>query len=381
MSPYTLLKRFAAMALLMMVAGCASVHYEQGNTSLDDKELVFGRMILVRDGKIRSLSTFSTSFKIAPLESVGEPLLIVESMGEKGRFHWILKPGMQLLNIVLHEPSGDIVSLAFDVPDKPGAYYFGDLEMRGNKHFSAIGSANVRNVSISFSDHFQEERAELLRRNPSLAKGNIGRLQVFDLSKAEARAAFFRKVLDAAPTCCRRMRDFRFEKLVPGQTTSAEIVRGEGAFDFPTGRSYFRAFELPPYSAPYVIKLHSKGMSSGVPKRFRVFAPAAMLLDDSFTPIETTDPRGLRAIPSSAFPLRFAALEQTIPLSEAHSRARYLVVYTTDSLLEWAHLTSVPGVLLIPGGALPLGVPQLAEMVPWPTGKLDISLDSDASSR
>ncbi|BAP88312.1 maltose operon periplasmic [Burkholderiales bacterium GJ-E10] len=372
-------KAFARIALLLTIAGCANVHYEQGKTSLNDKELVFGKIVLVRDGEIGTISTFGTPVNIAPLESTKEPLLITEPLEKDGRFYWVLKPGLQLLNIVLHEPTDDIVSLAFDVPNKPGAYYFGDLIMRGEKHFSALGAANVRHVSIRISDNFQEERAELLTRNSGLTMDMIGRLQVSDVSKAKARAAFFRTVLDTAPVCCSRMSEFTFENLAPGKSTSAEIARGQGSFDFATGKSYFRAFKLPAYSAPYAISLHSKVMPSGIPHRFRVFVPAAVLLDSNFHIIETIDPKGLRPIPASIMPPRAAALEQTIAISAANARAKYMVLYTTDNLLERPRLTSVPGVFLIPGGALPSGVPQLTEMEPWPTGNIEISLDAGTS--
>ena len=220
-----LCKTLLAM-LLPILAGCANVHFEQGKTSLADKELVFGKIVLVRDGEQGTISTFSTPVNIAPLESTAEPLLITEPLEKGGRFYWVLKPGMQILNIVLHKPSDDIISLAFDVPDKPGAYYLGDLIMSGEKHFSALGAANVRNVTISFADNFKEDKAELLKRNPGLTADRIGRIQVIDVSKTRTRAALFRKVLDAAPLCCSTMSGFHFEKLVLGKSTSADIVRG-----------------------------------------------------------------------------------------------------------------------------------------------------------
>ena len=117
-------------------------------------------------------------------------------------------------------------------------------------------------------------------------------------------------------------------------------------------------------------------MPSGIPYRFRVFAPAAMLLDSSCNVIETIDPQGLRPMPASIMPPRAASLDQSIYISARNAHAQYLVLYTTDSLLEHARLTSVPGIFLIPGGALPSGIPRLTGMEPWPTGKIDISLDA-----
>ena len=362
------------IALQILLTGCANVHYEHGKTSLNDQSLVFGKIVLVRDGETGTISTFSTPVNIAPLESTAEPLLITEPLEKGGRFYWLLKPGRQLLNIVLHEPTDDIISLAFTVPDTPGAYYLGDLVLSGKKRFYTLGGANVRDVTANFTDNFDTEKTELLKRNPGLTADKVGKLAVFDVSKDKARAAFFRTVLDVAPVCCSKMSEFKLEKLAPGKSLSTEITRGQGTYEFPSGRSYFRAFELPKYTAPYSITLRSKVMPSGIPYRFRVFAPAAILLDSSFNVVETIDPKGLRPTPASIMPPRAAALDQTIAISAHNAQARYLVLYTTDQLLEHARLTSIPGVILIPGGALPSGIPRLAGMEPWPTGIVEISL-------
>ncbi len=273
---------WGAVCLFVALAGCANVHYEHAQGVVRNEHLVFGRIVLVRDGEGGAISVFGTPVNIAPLESTTEPLLVTEPFEKDGRFYWSLKPGLQLLNIVLHEPTDDIVSLVLDVPDKPGAYYFGDLFLRGEKHFSALGAANVRHVSMSFSDQFQEEKEELLRRDSRPPAGRIGRLQVFDVSTAGARATFFRKLLDAAPACCGTMSEFAVVPLALGRSSTAEIMRGQGVFDFPTGKSYFRAFQLPEYLKPYVIRLHSQVMPSGIPHRLRVFVPSAILLDRDY---------------------------------------------------------------------------------------------------
>lgn len=367
---------FLLLLSLFMITGCANVHYEHGRTDLTGKQLVFGKITLVRDGEAGTISTFSTPVTIGPLESTDEPLLITEPLDRDGRFYWLLKPGRQVLNIVLHEPSDDIVTLAFDVPDKPGAYYFGDLTLSGEKHFSALGAANVRHVTTSILDNFAAEETALLARNPSLSGSDVSRLAVVDISKNQARAAWFRAVLDAAPHCCNDMSAFHYAPLVAGKTTAVEITRGQGTFAFPDGRSYFRAFELPRYSAPYAIELRSQVMPSGIPFHFRVFAPAALLLDRNFQVLDSFGPQGLRVSPARLLPPRAASLDETLRITTRNAQARYLVLYTTDSLLSQSRLTSVPGVFLIPGGALPSGMPQPAAMTPWPTGKVELTVAS-----
>ena len=63
--------------------------------------------------------------------------------------------------------------------------------------------------------------------------------------------------LALAPSCCVSPREFTYEPLSPGESKFFEITLGSAAFDFPTGMSYFRAFELPKQAAGYTITLKS----------------------------------------------------------------------------------------------------------------------------
>lgn len=360
--------------VLAMLAGCANVHYEHGKTSLEGKTLVFGRITLLRDGERDVLSTFSTPVNIASLESFKEPSMIAEPFDKDGRFYWLLDPGQQVLTITLHEPTDDIVSLVLTVPDMPGAYYFGDLTLHGSKHFDTLGGANIRNVTAEFTDDFAAEKSALLQRNPGLSSQPIGKLQVADISRAPARAEFFRSLLNATPGCCKDISEFRYAKLGLNNSRTYAITRSHGTYDFPSGKSCFAAFELPEYAGPYSILLHSPSMPSGIPFRYRVFATAAMLLDDKFNVVATMETGLQHPVPAAAMPPRMASLEGMIDINAQNARAKYLVLYTTDRLLGLTQPTSVPGVLLIPGGAFPSGIPRSAGMMPWPTGKIEISL-------
>jgi len=367
-------KKLISLLLLAITAGCANVHYEHGKTGLNDKELLFGKIVLNRDGEQDTISTFGTPVNISDLESIQEPLIITESFEKDGRFYWALSPGLKQLNIVLHEPSDDIISLAFAIPDAPGAYYFGDLTLSGKKHFSTLGGANIKDVSAIFADNFDTEKAELLKRNPALKTEKIKRLHVFDISKNSERAAFFRQILNDSPSCCDKMSAFKFIPLGYNDPETYAITAGRGSYGFPSGKSYFKAFALPEYAAPYSIHLRSLVMGGSIPGRFRIFAPNAMLLDGQFNVVQTMGPNFMHAVPASIMPPRTASLEGDIPVSAANANARYLVIYTTEQLLSHPLLTTIPGTFLVPGGALPSGIPRLAHMEPWITGKIEIAL-------
>jgi len=76
----------------MFLAGCANVGFEHGSSRPEDKSLVFGRIVLVRDGEQAVLSSFSTSIVLRNIESGDEPRLITQSFGSDGRFFWALPP-------------------------------------------------------------------------------------------------------------------------------------------------------------------------------------------------------------------------------------------------------------------------------------------------
>ena len=370
-------KKLCSLLLLAMTAGCANVHYEHGKADLNNKELVFGKIILNRGGETDTISTFGTPVNISDLESLQEPLMITESFEKDGRFYWALSSGLKQLSIALHGPSNDIISLAFSVPDAPGAYYFGDLTLSGKKHFSTLGGANIKDVSASFADNFDTEKAELLRRNPGLAADQIKQLHVFDISKSAERAAFFRQILNDSPSCCDTMAAFKFIKLGYNDPETYGITSNRGSYDFPTGKSYFRAFALPEYSAPYSIHLRSLTMVGSIPGRFRIFAPGAMLLDSQFNVLQTMEPNFMHATRASIMPPRTASLEGNISISGNNAKAKYLVIYTTDQLLSHPLSTTIPGAFIVPGGALPSGIPRIAYMEPWLTGKIEITLRPD----
>jgi hypothetical protein len=60
-----------------------------------------------------------------------------------------------------------------------------------------------------------------------------------------------------APACCKVYDDFNYERLTIPDSRTFWINEGAKAFIFATGKSYFKAFELPVYSSPYAISNHS----------------------------------------------------------------------------------------------------------------------------
>lgn len=54
-----------------------------------------------------------------------------------------------------------------------------------------------------------------------------------------------------AKVCCESLSEIPFEELSPGDSKSFDLNEESPAFAFDTGKSYFKAFRLPPLTAPY----------------------------------------------------------------------------------------------------------------------------------
>lgn len=75
------------LSWVLLTVGCAQVAFEQGNSRLDDKALVFGRIMLDRDGERTVVSPFSMPVAIRNIESADEPKILAQRFEQDGSFH------------------------------------------------------------------------------------------------------------------------------------------------------------------------------------------------------------------------------------------------------------------------------------------------------
>lgn len=186
----------------------------------------------------------------------------------------------------------------------------------------------------------------------------------------------------AAPICCRTIGEFRFDPLSIGDTVRFDLGAGSPAFAFDTGKSYFRAFELPPAVRSYSVRIQSFMMGDHINSAY-LFFPHVVTLDARFGVV--------RSLAPEAFELRRASYAETaaetwgLPWKlegsvrfDAENRAeRYLVVLTTDELLGRSTSTETLRIVpvILPGivTAIPTTKEQVA--VPHtPAGHLNVSV-------
>lgn len=361
------------LASAVFLAACVNVSFDHGASRLDDKALVFGRIVLNRGGEELVVSPFSMPIAIRNIESAGEPKILAQNFEKDGRFYWALTPGRYQVSIVLHNYSGGVVSFSFNL-EKPGrSYYFGDLTVHGQKRFDSLGSANMRGIRSELLDDFDNAQEELRRRNPQLNASSIERLVVRDMNNPEQRGVAYNEAMGTVRPCCAKLAQLPYMKLPADQKIEVKIGESSPVFDFPEGRSRFVAWELPSAHTHKTLALRSVVTPSGLPGtgNFYIFSPAVMLLDENFNVLADQHHGLFYPVAASMMPPRSASLRALIPPSELTSKAKYLIVYTSRPIIEGVWRTTRPGFIPIAGGVLPAGIPVGVSMEPAISGVIE----------
>lgn len=370
------LRKMMVLASAIMLGSCANVAFEQGVSRLEGKALVFGRILLDREGEQVVISPLSTPIVIRDIASGEEPGLLTQRFTDDGRFYWAMPPGRYQVSIVLHRYSGGVVSYGFQLDKSGGASYFGDLILHGTNRFDTIGGANIRDVRPEFVDRFDDQKTTLLRLNPQLGATEVRPMVVSDMTDPANRVKAYVDALAAVRPCCFDFAQMPFKKLLPGQAMTETINATSPVFDFPQGRSRFVAWELPALHPFGTVALRSVVTPSGMPGTglLYIFSPAVMLLDEQFNIIADQHGGLFFAVPASMMPPRGASLQARIPATAIRARARYLIVYTSRSILEGDWTTTRPGFVPIVGGVLPTGIPIDVTLEPSISGLVEAEI-------
>jgi len=187
-----------------------------------------------------------------------------------------------------------------------------------------------------------------------------------------------------APPCCASLAELPVEPLQLSDKNSFDLADNSPAFRFETGKSYFRAFTLPQGPYPYRVTVRSFLVGSYLKSAY-IFYPQLLTLDANRKVVRATGPGtfniehgGLLEAMQEAEGLRYL-LEGGLTFTEGSRDERYLVVLTTDELLQGR--TSVPtgGEMFLPGyGGQVLAKGEV--LVPHaPAGRVTVSLTPLAS--
>lgn len=185
-----------------------------------------------------------------------------------------------------------------------------------------------------------------------------------------------------APICCKSYSDFSYENLQPGDSKSFDLNDASPAYAFDTGKSYFKAFRLPLFSAPYRIIIRSYIIGNDLRSAY-IFLPQSILLNDRNEVVRSTDFRFLK-LEEAGFAETaketwgiMRKLEGHIDVTAENQQERFLVIYTTEKLLKarvsTSRWVSIP--IIFPGivTAIPVGKEEVLVSAS-PVGRVNVSV-------
>ncbi len=127
-------------------------------------------------------------------------------------------------------------------------------------------------------------------------------------------------MLQQTPVCCTGYGEFKYIPLEIDKPRSVRLAKESPAFAFDSGKSYFYAARLPPYSSPLLLTIESEGVVAGE-DRTSVFRPEVMFLDDQY--------RVTRRIAGETFKRsNTAMLSGAVFINSDNAAEAYVVIFT-----------------------------------------------------
>lgn len=158
----------------------------------------------------------------------------------------------------------------------------------------------------------------------------------------------------------------RADRLVVGENT-LEISTRDPAFDFDTGKSFYRLLELPAAPRPLTIRF-----ASVFAKRDPgFFQPDFLVLDRDRKVVRTIQGPLKTAQPVQIPPFRYV-LPGVIVIREGAQDSAFLLVRTTRELLGSA--VYIEGPHFVPGSGTTFTIPAYSPIPAWPVGTMWIDI-------
>lgn len=187
-----------------------------------------------------------------------------------------------------------------------------------------------------------------------------------------------RERYEAAPVApYQSFADFPYEKLSLKDSKAFRIDEHSPAFDFATGKSFFKAFSLPQSSMPYTVTVRSYLVGQHFKSDY-IFAPRVIFLNERFTVTRTLEKSDFHYAYAGLFEtwrLR-AMLEGSARIDQSARDERYLIILTTKEALQEKTTLPYPVTICTPGaGVIPTGQSVYAPFPNSPVGNLRIILE------
>lgn len=154
---------------------------------------------------------------------------------------------------------------------------------------------------------------------------------------------------DAAAVCCNSIAELPYHELYLPDEKKVKIGDDGNAFEFDTGKSFFKAFKLVQRSISYSIEIRSY-VTGTTASTWSIFVPTILLLDQNYTVVHTIGEEEFKySVPSVSegnWTIR-AMLSATIEIPVKKEGVRYMVIMTRSDALKRMTTVTYPETISI----------------------------------
>lgn len=152
----------------------------------------------------------------------------------------------------------------------------------------------------------------------------------------------------AAPICCKSISELPFTPVAFPSTTEFTIDQASPAFEFFSGKSFFKAFEIPQATEPYTIMVRSYLVTTMQLKQM-VFYPVVVFLNDQHQIAHIVRPNdfAFRNSTIRSEPMDPPKVEATVRIDPARAQPRYMIVFTDLQTLKPGRTVNTPSSMTV----------------------------------
>jgi maltose operon protein len=190
-----------------------------------------------------------------------------------------------------------------------------------------------------------------------------------------------RERYEAAPVASyQSLADFPYEKLRLKDSKAFRMDEHSPAFDFATGKSFFKAFSLPLSPTPYTVTVRSYLVGQDIQTGY-IFAPRVIFLNERFIATRTLEKGDFHYAQPGLFETWGwrAMLESSTRIDQSARDERYLIILTTTEALQekttLQYPVIIPFIFFGAVGAIATGETVDTPVPNSPVGNLRIMLE------
>jgi len=138
--------------------------------SSKDEALVFGKIVIIENGKERPYSSFNTRPDASLFQLESKEYFVGPEVSEDGSFGWRIPRGTYIISEIYSSAHDTyfVPRMSFHVPFEGEVFYIGTLkiDIEIEKEWFRV---NIKKTNVTVEDESERAKEEFMQRNPNLS--------------------------------------------------------------------------------------------------------------------------------------------------------------------------------------------------------------------